>query len=390
MRNSILAGLVFGCSASSAAAQSCGGWKTTILNPSGIQTAGASCVGSVFQGGAVWVGGQFRPVAWSGGAESIVYFSAPQAQSGHAYATFGDSLGGVDQSGRPCLWRGPAFEYVSLETSRSGLVLGMTQDVQVGFTFADGDRARIWRGTPGSGTDLAYPAVLESWQRSYAQAAAGLQAVGYCVNNWGESRAVLWPTSGESAAPVVLHPGWATSSVGLATDGVRQGGNYRIYQNPSRAAIWSGSAESVVTLGPEGAVASSVEGMSLGVQVGFVGSRAFIWRGTPESGEDISPGWAATAFARGVWSDGERLEVVGACTSWYGQTFAVLWTYEPPRACCSADLNQDGSVDANDLGLMLARWGFVAPNTLGDLNDDWAVNGADVGALLGAWGACAE
>ena len=60
MRNSILAGLVFGCSASSAAAQSCGGWKTTILNPSGIQTAGASCVGSVFQGGAVRVGGQFR------------------------------------------------------------------------------------------------------------------------------------------------------------------------------------------------------------------------------------------------------------------------------------------------------------------------------------------
>jgi hypothetical protein len=60
MRSSILTGLAFGRSTSCAAAQSCAGWKITVLNPSEIQTACASCVGSVFQGGAVRVGGQFR------------------------------------------------------------------------------------------------------------------------------------------------------------------------------------------------------------------------------------------------------------------------------------------------------------------------------------------
>jgi hypothetical protein len=128
--------------------------------------------------------------------------------------------------------------------------------------------------------------------------------------------------------------------------------------------------------------------MSFGVQVGYVANRAILWRGTPESEEDITPGWAQSASPAGVWSDGDRLQVVGSCTSWFGQTYAVLWNFESPRACCPADLNGDGVVDADDLGAMLAQWGFVAPNTLGDLNDDWAVNGADVGQLLAAWGSC--
>jgi hypothetical protein len=48
-----------------------------------------------------------------------------------------------------------------------------------------------------------------------------------------------------------------------------------------------------------------------------------------------------------------------------------------------ADLNGDGSVDGQDLGVMLGNWGNPG---LGDLNQDGAVDGQDLGMLLGAWG----
>jgi hypothetical protein len=48
-----------------------------------------------------------------------------------------------------------------------------------------------------------------------------------------------------------------------------------------------------------------------------------------------------------------------------------------------ADLNGDGSVDGQDLGLLLGNWGNPG---LGDLNQDGTVDGQDLGILLGAWG----
>ena len=47
------------------------------------------------------------------------------------------------------------------------------------------------------------------------------------------------------------------------------------------------------------------------------------------------------------------------------------------------DLNGDGRVDGNDLGILLASWSNAGP---GDLNGDGVVNGDDLGILLGAWG----
>ncbi|MFM8817246.1 MAG: hypothetical protein ACKOHI_05130, partial [Phycisphaerales bacterium] len=48
-----------------------------------------------------------------------------------------------------------------------------------------------------------------------------------------------------------------------------------------------------------------------------------------------------------------------------------------------ADLNGDGVVDGNDLGMLLAAWGLRGP---ADLNDDGVVDGNDLGMLLAAWG----
>ena len=49
------------------------------------------------------------------------------------------------------------------------------------------------------------------------------------------------------------------------------------------------------------------------------------------------------------------------------------------------DFNLDGSVNGDDLGALLALWGFSNP-PYGDLNQDGIVNGDDLGQLLASWG----
>ena len=53
---------------------------------------------------------------------------------------------------------------------------------------------------------------------------------------------------------------------------------------------------------------------------------------------------------------------------------------------CPEDFNDDGFVDAGDLGPLLAAW--ATSNSTFDLNDDGTVNAADLGSLLGKWGPC--
>ena len=49
----------------------------------------------------------------------------------------------------------------------------------------------------------------------------------------------------------------------------------------------------------------------------------------------------------------------------------------------SADLNENGIVDAGDIGMLLSYWG---ENELGDLNGDGFSGGTDMGILLALWG----
>jgi len=66
-------------------------------------------------------------------------------------------------------------------------------------------------------------------------------------------------------------------------------------------------------------------------------------------------------------------------------------TVEEPAPACPADLNGDGSVNGQDLGILLGAWGTcVDPLSCpADLNADGSVNGQDLGILLGSWGPCA-
>lgn len=75
-----------------------------------------------------------------------------------------------------------------------------------------------------------------------------------------------------------------------------------------------------------------------------------------------------------------------------GWTAAHAYGYSvvPPSGCtpvsaCPADLTNDGSVDGQDLGVLLGNWGGTGA---GNLNGDSAVDGVDLGILLGSWGSC--
>jgi hypothetical protein len=75
-----------------------------------------------------------------------------------------------------------------------------------------------------------------------------------------------------------------------------------------------------------------------------------------------------------------------------GWTAAHAYGYSvvPPGGCatapaCPADLTGDGSVDGQDLGVLLGNWGS---NGAGNLNGDASVDGQDLGILLGAWRTC--
>ena len=57
--------------------------------------------------------------------------------------------------------------------------------------------------------------------------------------------------------------------------------------------------------------------------------------------------------------------------------------------CCRGDLDQNGEVDASDLGLLIAAWntdGSIVDGS--DINGDGSVSAADLGLLIGAWGPC--
>ncbi|HMN96946.1 MAG TPA: PKD domain-containing protein [Phycisphaerales bacterium] len=57
------------------------------------------------------------------------------------------------------------------------------------------------------------------------------------------------------------------------------------------------------------------------------------------------------------------------------------------HGACYGDLDGDGYVDAADLGVLLAAWGFC-DGCPADLDGSGSVDAADLGILLGAWGRC--
>ncbi len=66
----------------------------------------------------------------------------------------------------------------------------------------------------------------------------------------------------------------------------------------------------------------------------------------------------------------------------------VLVRFVPPTPPCIADVNLDGSVDVDDLNIVLSRWGLaVPPNQQGDLTGNGVVDVDDLNIVLSQWAA---
>lgn len=69
-----------------------------------------------------------------------------------------------------------------------------------------------------------------------------------------------------------------------------------------------------------------------------------------------------------------------------GGTALVRWYLGDEQVGCNGDINGNGTVDGQDLSILLGAWGSAVPSA--DLNDDGQVNGQDLAFLLSAWGPC--
>lgn len=79
--------------------------------------------------------------------------------------------------------------------------------------------------------------------------------------------------------------------------------------------------------------------------------------------------------------------LIGGYSATTQPTSGTLVIDGPPQVPpCPGDLDDDGSVNGIDLGIILGNWDTASPQT--DLNGDGVTNGLDLGILLGGWGTC--
>lgn len=196
----------------------------------------------------------------------------------------------------------------------------------------------------------AYPIELSKERRfaygdpwnSVAHAVAQGQQAGSASFEYGP-HPVVWHGSAVSWVDLLPSavPGWDLIPSGeiFATTGSQQAGyvlRYADGQNPAQVACrWSGTPESFVSLHPAGAEDSGAFALTDSVQAGYAvfgGVRqAGIWTGTSNTWFSLHPFLVqddprAESSARGVWSDGTRIYVVGSGNQTTG---AVLWELTP-------------------------------------------------------------
>jgi len=199
--------------------------------------------------------------------------------------------------------------------------------------------AVLWQGSAAAYVDL-HPAGV--WNDSVARAVAGDQQVGN-INNYFYTtyerviveHAALW--RGSAASVVDLHPSGigCRRSYANDTDGRRQVG-YGYFPTqankaPYRALLWSGTAASAVVLHPPGFTHSFAEGGGGDEQVGYAfdaqsggGTRALLWRGTASSAVSLHPaGYVATSA---LATNGSAQVGFGSTPADAPHSHALLWS----------------------------------------------------------------
>lgn len=225
--------------------------------------------------------------------------------------------------------------------------------------------ALLWNGSAGDRVDL-HPA--GQWNDSSAVATAGDQQVGninyYFYTSYERiivEHAALW--RGSAASVVDLHPtdSGCQRSYAVDTDGSRQVGHAYCPAVPNtapyQALLWSGTAGSAVVLHPTGYTHSFAEGIHGGEQVGYAFnylgdgySRALLWRGTAASVVELHPDGYLGSAARAtngihqVGSGADAASYQSHALRWSGTAGSVLDLH----AFLPTEFSQ-GSSEANDI-----------------------------------------
>ena len=173
---------------------------------------------------------------------------------------------------------------------------------QAGIALEDSRiRAGYWSGSAKSWIDLDSP---DFEFGSVANAVDGNVIVGESFHPDMEggdvSRATMW--FADTGQYINLHPDFAESSRAHAAFGRWQAGEIRV-NDDNHAAIWNGTATSVIDLNPPKQVNSYILGMHGDLQVGYAQgplSHACTWRGDVESWVDLHPEIAFASQGNGT------------------------------------------------------------------------------------------
>lgn len=225
-------------------------------------------------------------------------------------------------------------------------VLGSAGTLQVGWASGPGTANRQspirWNGTASSATTLAIPFANAGGR---ATATDGNQIVGYGQSlksdgtTFGPARSIVWDAA--SGAATDLGDG-GNGAQALGVGGGKQVGY--VIKTLANAAVWSGTAKSLVVIHPTGAVISTAYGTDGVRQVGYAGydvrvrveavkgnkdarfNYAMVWNGTAASAVNIHPYPFTHSYAvavNGPWIAGYANDNTAIGTPAYNH--AVVW-----------------------------------------------------------------
>ncbi len=285
--------------------------------------------------------GPSRALLWEGSAKSLVDLHPAGWDASYAMATDGKHqvgwrerhTGNVGQFAT--MWSGSAKSWINLHdpTYNETNAFGISGDMQVGMGFITnvGARAVMWRNTAASLVSL-HP---QGFDRSWAWATDGEQQVGFAQET-NARHAALW--TGSAKSYVDLHPtGYGISeALGVADD---QQAGFASFMGRAHAILWFGSGENYVDLNPGkdlGSRARATNGIN---QVGEYGSgstplHAAIWTGSASSMIDLHDDLPSEYHGAGEFSRATGIDESGNIVGWAthvatGDDHAVLWRPVP-------------------------------------------------------------
>jgi hypothetical protein len=396
----------------------------TQLTPPGASFASVVALTPLFEAGRAVFGGYgsegVQPGFWRGTPSSWVNCKPQGFGDVNVLGAAGQQMVGAAYFNGPgpfslqaILWQisDQGATWASLNPPGVNRAVAMATDglTQVGWALiGNHQRPVMWTGSAQTMLELTPDAVCDNDNCGQLNCVRGGQQGGfiygpnpYDLNSY--EQAAVW--SGTAASVVNLHPADAYRSVVFGTTGLIQGGyaQYPIADSnwtTLRATIWRGTAASITDLHPlDGEFSFSLvrcvdgdyQAGTFGSDVRLYDRRACLWKSGKAHFFDLHPcGYFGSEVRSIVVLPSGVIRAVGAgWTSVTTQEIPLLWEItEGPRSCCGDIGPVDGTIDGGDLGTLLANWGEASPQTVSDINHDGIVNGADLGYLLNAWGPC--